>query len=65
MSKFSFNANTDMRYPADHMLISCCSFLFTLKNVNIRIKELFCFERASSFVYSKKYKTNYKTINEN
>ena len=54
-----------MRCPADHMLISRRSFLFTLEHVNIRMKELFCFERASSFVRSKKYKKNYKTINEN
>ena len=52
-----------MRCPVDRMLISRRSFLF--EHVNIRMKELFCFERASSFVRSKKYKKNYKTINEN
>ena len=55
--------NKDMRCPADH--ISRLSLLFTVEHVNIRIKELFCFERVSSLVLSKKYKTNYKTINEN
>ena len=54
-----------MRCPADHMLIRRRSFLFTLEHVNIRMKELFCFERASSFAHSKKCKENYKTINEN
>ena len=54
-----------MRYTADHMLKSRRSFLFTLEQVDIRMKELFCFERTSSFVHSKKYKENYKTINEN
>ena len=54
-----------MRCPADHMLISRRSFLFTFEHVNIRMKELFFFEGASSFVHSKKYKKNYKTINEN
>lgn len=43
-----------MRCPAYRMLISRRSFLFTRKHVNIRMKELFCFERASSFVHSKK-----------
>ena len=54
-----------MRCPADHMLISRRSFLFTLEHVNIRLKELFYFERAYSFVHRKKYKENYKAINEN
>ena len=45
-----------MRCPADHMLISRRSSLFTLEHVNIPMKELFCFERASSFAHSKKYK---------
>ena len=54
-----------MRCPADHILISRRSFLFTLEHVNIPMKELFCFERASSFVHNKKYEKNYKTINEN
>ena len=54
-----------MRCPADHMLISRRSFMFTLEHVNIRMNELFCFERTSSFVHSKKCKENYKTINEN
>ena len=54
-----------MRCPADHMLISRRSFLFTLEHVNIRMKELFCFERSSSLVHSKKYKKNYKTVNQN
>ena len=54
-----------MRCLADHMLISRRSFLFTLEHVNIRMKELFCFEHASSFVQSKKFKKNYKTIKEN
>ena len=52
------NADTGMRCPADHMLIRRRSFLFTLEHVNIRIQELFCFERASSFVHSKKRKKN-------
>ena len=54
-----------MRCPADHMLISRRSFLFTFEHVNIPMKELFSFKRASSFVYSQKYKKNYKNINEN
>ena len=54
-----------MRCPADHMLISRRSFMFTLEHVNIRMNELFCFERTSSFVHSKKCKENYKAINEN
>ena len=53
-----------MRCPADHMLISRRSFMFTLEHVNIRMNELFCFERTSSFVHSKKYKENYKTKRE-
>ena len=47
-----------MRCPADHMLISRRSFLFTLEHVNIRMKELFSFECASFLVHSKKYKKN-------
>ena len=54
-----------MRCPADHMLISRRSFLFTLEHVNIRMKELFCFEGAPSFVHSKKYMNYYKTIKKN
>ena len=45
-----------MRCPVDRMLISRRSFLFTLEHVNIRMKELFCFERASSFVHINKRK---------
>ena len=54
-----------MRCSADHMLIRRRSFLFTLEHVNIRIKEMFCFERASSFVHSKKRKKNYEDGEEN
>ena len=54
-----------MRCSADHMLIRHRSFLFTLEHVNIRIKEMFCFEGASSFVHSKKRKKNYKDGEEN
>ena len=54
-----------MRCPADHMLISRRSLVFTLEHVNIRIKELFCFERESSFVHSKMRKKNYEDGKEN
>ena len=54
-----------MGCPADHMLISRRSLVFTLEHVNIRIKELFCFERESSLVHSKIRKKNYEDGKEN
>ena len=70
MSKCTFNADTDMmsgRFRrTDNILIVCLSFLFTLKNVHIRMKELF----SASSVYlllfiANKRKKNDEGGNEN
>ena len=70
MSKCTFNADTDMmsgRFRrTDNILIVCLSFLFTLKNVHIRMKELFSASSVRILLFiANKRKKNDEGRNEN
>ena len=70
MSNCTFNADTDMmsgRFRrADNILIVCLSFLFTLKNVHIRMKELFSALSVHLLLFiANKRKKNDEGRNEN